>query len=243
MPNWVQNSISLSGDERDIETVLSLVKSEESEFDFDKIIPMPKELNISSSSDNELAIICYLSNKLTIPFEQLDGCYLKHVTNMFDNNWAKTLYDERLPGRKENFDELYELGKTCCENIRKYGYVDWYNWRIDNWGTKWHASDIYVNHNIISFQTAWSVPDPILEAFAYICDKHNVTFEGEYADEDRGHNTGHISSENGITAHENESHEALETYINLWGESDCIGEDENGNLFSYTCENCPNKCY
>ena len=241
MPNWVQNDIYLHGEEKDIKAVLELVKSEESEFDFNKIVPMPKELEIESSSKNELAIICYLSNKLAVPFDKLDENYLKHVTNMFDDNWAKTLYYERMPNGKEEFDELYELGKTCCENIRKYGYVDWYDWHRDKWGTKWNACEVYIDDNHISFQTAWSVPDPILEAFAYICDEHNVTFDGEYADEDRGHNSGHISSENGITEYDDDSNEALRAYIELWGESECVGEDENGNLISYDCDTCPNK--
>lgn len=243
MPNWVQNSISLYGEEKDIEKVLSLVKSEEYEFDFNKIMPMPKELNIQSSSVNELAIICYLSNKLTIPFEKLDKHYLQYVTNMFDNNWARTLYEERLPDRKENFDELYELGKICCENIKKYGHIDWYGWCRDNWGTKWNASEVYIDNNVITFQTAWCVPDPIFEAFAYICDRYNVTFEGEYADENMGYNSGCISSECGITEYEDDSHEALKAYLELWGDNECIEEDENGNLIRHTCETCPHKCY
>lgn len=243
MPNWVQNEITLYGEEKDIQKVLELVKSDQLEFDFNKIIPMPKELEIDSSSRNEEGIICYLSNKLTIPFEQLDKKYLKYVTNMFDSNWASTLYHERLPDRKEDFDQLYELGKICCENIRKYGYMDWYQWCINNWGTKWNACEVFVDDNCISFQTAWSVPDPILEAFAYICDEHNVTFEGKYADEDTGCNTGYISSDNGITEYENCSNEAYEAYVELWGESECLGKDENGNWMRYDCDTCPNKCY
>ena len=243
MPNWVQNEITLYGEEKNIAKVLELVKSEESEFDFNKLVPMPKELNISSSSENELAIICFLSNKLTKPFHQMEKKYLAYVTNMFDPNWARTIYNERLPERKADFDKLYELGKVCCSNIDKYSHIDWYDWCRANWGTKWNACEVYISDNIISFQTAWSVPDPIFEAFAYLCDKYNVTFEGEYADEDRGSNTGYINSDDGITEYENFSHEALNAYINLWGETDCIGEDENGNLINYECDTCPNKCW
>lgn len=243
MPNWVQNEIVLCGEEKDIEKVLEFVKSEESDFDFNKLVPMPSELNISSSSDNDLAIICFLSNKLTKPFYQLEKKYLAYVTNMFNPNWAKTIYDERLPERKEDFDKLYELGKVCCTNITKYGHIDWYDWCRENWGTKWNACEVYISDNVIAFQTAWSVPDPIFEAFAYLCDKHNVTFKGSYADEDRGHNSGYIDSEYGITEYEDNSHAALSAYIELWGESDCIGEDENGNLVQYDCDTCPNKCW
>lgn len=243
MPNWVQTEIHLNGREEDIKKVLELVKSEESEFDFNKLIPMPKELAIDSSSLNELAIICYTSNKLTIPFEELDRKYLKHVTNMFNPQWAETLYHDRLPKRKEDFDELYKLGRVCCSNIDKYDYVCWYEWCIDNWGTKWDAGDVCIDENVVSFNTAWSVPDPILEAFAYLCDEHNVTFDGYYADENRGYNAGYISSENGITEYDHCSQDALRAYLETWGDCDCIGEDENGNLINYDCDTCPNKCY
>ena len=136
-----------------------------------------------------------------------------------------------------------DLGNAYLYNILTYGHDSWYDWCCENWGTKWNACEVYVSNRMISFQTAWSAPDPIYEALAFICDEYDVTFEGEYADEDRGNNTGHISSDNGITQYEDGSHEALQAYINLWGESDCIGEDEDGNLFNYDCDTCPHKCY
>ena len=40
---------------------------------------------------------------------------------------------------------------------------DWYNWSLDNWGTKWDACEPYIDHNdidyfAVSFETAWSPP-------------------------------------------------------------------------------------
>ena len=40
---------------------------------------------------------------------------------------------------------------------------DWYNWSLDNWGTKWDACEPYIDHNdidyfAVSFESAWSPP-------------------------------------------------------------------------------------
>ena len=44
MPNWVQNDIYLYGEEKDIKKVLELIKSDKSEFDFNKIVT-PSEVD------------------------------------------------------------------------------------------------------------------------------------------------------------------------------------------------------
>ena len=44
----------------------------------------------------------------------------------------------------------------------------WYDWRIDNWGTKWdiyeaHCDRMYANTLVLAFFTAWSPPFPIFD--------------------------------------------------------------------------------
>ena len=44
----------------------------------------------------------------------------------------------------------------------------WYEWRCDNWGTKWEACDIKITQDYtdfleVTFNTAWSPPEPIAE--------------------------------------------------------------------------------
>ena len=46
---------------------------------------------------------------------------------------------------------------------------NWYDWSIENWGTKWDADDVEVVDEdeesiTYSFDTAWSPPEPICEA-------------------------------------------------------------------------------
>jgi len=56
MPNWVYNTLTVTkGDPRE---VFEFVHSAESIFDFNKIIPMPRELDIESSTKSQLAILC-----------------------------------------------------------------------------------------------------------------------------------------------------------------------------------------
>lgn len=52
---------------------------------------------------------------------------------------------------------------------------NWYEWSVKNWGTKWNSYyykedkiDLGNSHGIavIRFDTAWSIPDPILSALA-----------------------------------------------------------------------------
>ena len=48
------------------------------------------------------------------------------------------------------------------------GIPNWYDWNIDNWGTKWNAYDVNVqrmddNRFDVTFQTAWGIPEPIME--------------------------------------------------------------------------------
>ena len=63
-------------------------------------------------------------------------------------------------------------------NIELYGYASWYDWSVENWGTKWDACESHIHHNDInyfsvSFDTAWSPPinwiDNIMQDFPDLC--------------------------------------------------------------------------
>ena len=61
-------------------------------------------------------------------------------------------------------DSLTDLGNKLAENKEKHGFDNWYDWRLANWGCKWDASDAEFDQgsNEMRFDTAWSVPEPIL---------------------------------------------------------------------------------
>jgi len=153
---------------------------------------------------------------------------------------ALSLFMETEEGKS-----LYELGQRSVENLRRYKAMTWYEWCNKNWGTKWNSSD---NCNdlaarTIKFSTAWSCPIPIVAALA---EKFpDVDFVWKYADEDTGSNTGRITYKDrnlDITAFENGSAEAYAMYVECWGESECLYQDENGVWHSYDCDTCPHPC-
>ena len=49
----------------------------------------------------------------------------------------------------------------------KYGTDNWYDWSVENWGTKWNAVDskVFQDNHILrySFDTAWDAPREIVE--------------------------------------------------------------------------------
>lgn len=55
--------------------------------------------------------------------------------------------------------------------IEKYGYPDWYQWQVSNWGTKWEASGSYIDYYDEEsaswyFSTAWCPPEGIYHELA-----------------------------------------------------------------------------
>jgi hypothetical protein len=60
--------------------------------------------------------------------------------------------------------------KLIKSNIKKFGYASWYDFCVNEWGTKWdtecHSVDIYEEHPDTLeavFDTAWAPPVPFYE--------------------------------------------------------------------------------
>jgi hypothetical protein len=60
-------------------------------------------------------------------------------------------------------DKEKEQQEQMEKNIKEYGYSDWYNWNVANWGTKWDVNFDTINRvddHCVSgtFQSAWAPP-------------------------------------------------------------------------------------
>jgi len=89
-----------------------------------------------------------------------------------------------------------DLGQKEEEMCRKEGRPTWYDWNIDNWGTKWGGYDYKkLDENVFKFDTAWSsVPKIIYK----ICEEFpDIELLYEYSDEDFGNNCGSIRYKDG----------------------------------------------
>jgi hypothetical protein len=167
MPNWITNIVELKGNAEQVAAILEFVKSDEREFDFNKVAPIPKELEGTQAPTN------IISQKE----------YDKQEKKLAKGKLTK---EEKKWGISRGL--TLELSK---EYQKRFGADNWYDWQNANWGTKWNASEVFISDNVISFNTAWSAPEPI---FVALSEKFpEVEFFIQFADEDFGHNVGEVS--------------------------------------------------
>lgn len=128
----------------------------------------------------------YVTNKIIFPAEHAERVFAACCT---DGNFD---FEKIIPTPENMFRG------HLSEEDRKANPVNWYDWCNSNWGTKWNAYDssckVEGDHAIISFDTAWSVPEPIIKAFA---EKFLFPFELRYFDE--GHNFWGITKYDVVT--------------------------------------------
>jgi hypothetical protein len=106
----------------------------------------------------------------TVEIRHEDPVMLERVRTAFNNG---ALLAEFIPvpeelqitaGRTNNPDENQKIVNAEESNREKYGYSNWYDFCVSEWGTKWDVGgDGAVPHDIdggimISFDSAWSPP-------------------------------------------------------------------------------------
>lgn len=246
MPNHVRNIIKMQGiTELDLFTEVDGVRC----FDFNKVLRMPESLDVTCGTETDMAIVYFMTKRLeweigTIPNEQ--KALIKGSLHGLSKSdwWISEIISRLLEWEKghtsKDKNEMYDKGRQYMENYLRYGSATWYDWCCENWGTKWNAYDCeQIDENTIKFSTAWSRPEPIMKLLAVMYPDARI--EHWWADEDTGHNTGHVVYEHmGVDGGENanESNEAYEAYVFCWGESNCIYKDENGNWQHHDCDSC-----
>ena len=207
MPNYVKHVVSITSEnDATIKKVKNILTDPEGNFTFQGIIPRPKSLEIEASTYTEEGVAYHRADK-------------EKQAEMLEK-WKKHWNDDVV-------ERIIRLGEIGIENIEKYGYATWYDWSIDNWGTKWDACDTnvftYDNYIGIEFQTAWSTPYPVFEKLAK--EFPDIEIEVKYADEDLGTNCGIYAFKNGVESYRTEM--GADFAQDLWGyDDDCLFPDE-----------------
>jgi len=209
MPNHVKNVITVENvTEKRFKQISEFVASEKQAFDFNKIVPMPEELNLEEGGANDFF------KDLWKKFGGLIGCDpdpdadyndILHMMTAYELDAARRYIEGH--GRKDGepmsdlsiVKEAMRRGYQYLRNREMYGGCEtWYGWCIENWGTKWNAYYICEPEDEAfgwEFNTAWSAPEPVLTVLSAIF--RNARFILRYADEDLGQNCGIIVFENG----------------------------------------------
>jgi len=176
VPNHCANDLYITGLKKDVQECLDgILDKEKQTLSFQKIVPMPKEIQ-----------------GIQVGGKKIDGVNYKHwreepSTEAFtDDIICIGISDEEI----ESFEE-------------RYGATSWYDFNIRNWGTKWGAYDQVMTDEItpagarlvtINFETAWSPPEPIILKIIRMFPK--VLIRLEYFEGGMGYQ-GHIEGENG----------------------------------------------
>lgn len=185
MPNHITNRLVIEGDKEEVAKVFDFLKADKPNedceialVDFNKIIQMPEDLDVSSSTEGEDGQKYLLG---------MGGNVLEVHRYKQSEHYAKMV--EMQEKNLNRFNACLDLGRRYLHNVANYGCTTWYEWRCRHWGTKWNAYEINKEaDNIITFQTAWSgVPDLISRLGAMF---PNVIIKYDYADENISCNVG-----------------------------------------------------
>lgn len=178
MPNYCYGDITFhTHNTEELNTILNAIHGtkdgEELIFDFNKIIPMPKELNAVDSGLDATAFAAYICDGQKISHEEyyqrahssrLKGlAYEQLTTKAVLKDFQDIAYSRFMETEDAQIPGLLNIASKLLANIQRYGFPDWYEWRCENWGTKWNSFDVQAADNNISFYTAWSPCSPIVK--------------------------------------------------------------------------------
>lgn len=171
MPNHVTNILTVEeGDDKHLQSLLGTNDEGKTIIDFNQVIEMPDYL-----MQNE---------DLNMISEQIAKCVFNNLPRI-QTAFTPEQVDEHFTGQ----------AAQILKNLIKGGSTSWYDWSIDNWGTKWNAYSQHISEDTLEFDTAWSTPIPI---FIVLSRKHpETTFKLMYADEDFGNNCGILKFKDG----------------------------------------------
>lgn len=173
MPNHVTNTMLVHGPKEAVEKAFALVwqppvpatdeqPEQDGRVDFGLVLPMPADLQGSTSPTS-------------IMTEEEIAAALAEREKLFEKN----------PAARDLFGG--EVGITQAEaerRVTEYGALNWYDWAVAHWGTKWNAYESALklaltpwSYNVVraegtpeqwgfvvEFQTAWAQPELWLKA-------------------------------------------------------------------------------
>lgn len=201
MPNHVLNRLDIKANNID-EIHKAIMGTEEDDegkvalIDFNRIVPMPEELEITEGSLGSTAysLLMGKSDDMFVDIEEQRKRFMK-----MDKEEMRTECNHAI---------------NYIDNEKKHGHRSWYSWCNANWGTKWNAySHDYERStdNVLFFETAWAPPVPVIQKLSEMFPE--ATFLLAFDDEQIGYLCGAVSIQNGdIKYIQNPEPESFEAY-------------------------------
>lgn len=259
MPNWVRNRVVAVNPQ---ELKKHLI-NEKGEVDFNMIIPMPQDLHITSGSYSYETPSRWTSRSESVVLKRQEETVDKEFAKIYNDTITQQEFFEEVMKHEDILKLIrlvkdwhvrkskahpYAMGKEALKegyetyikgyfNLKRYGFKDWYEWSIENWSTKWNASDGSFDEEtgFVEFETAWSMPENVFRALS-----HYTPLRVVYADEDLGCNCGmedYFVDEDGNERLETVMEGSTELAYDTWGygcitvydeeEGDYIDDEDN----------------
>lgn len=197
MPNHTANNFTITGPKDTIMAFIERAKDknpdelEPQALSFNSFLPMPSELRHTTSPTR-------IQTQ-----EEIDKAWA---------DWNKRKEAGTLAHHEK--DKPWGLGLTqeqYDDLITKHGCANWYDWCVNNWGTKWDCYEVRdwsINEvevgrmsATIYYETAWS---PVTQFWLKVSEMYSdCEFFHEYADEG-GEFLGHETIQGGSLMHEEE---------------------------------------
>ncbi|MDK9431172.1 hypothetical protein QP016_10630 [Gallibacterium anatis] len=183
MPNWCENTLEVDTTDATLAKAIAEKvfrfdpKEKERIVDFNLLIPMPEELNITCGSFGDFSETLL---RLDQPQTLTDNLIADYITEnerkglrlsllSRQNNWTIGNFVDFLrnnPDEQNYFGYDLALGQAYIDNQLKYGARTWYDWAYNNWGVKWNANTQYCDEFndgntcfYVCFDTAWNPPN------------------------------------------------------------------------------------
>ena len=139
-----------------------------------------------------------------------NGEKVLELLELLKDEKGKMTFQKFMPMPEELEDTTKSVGDEMSKEesdklIEKYGANNWYDWRYENWGCKWDASEseFYVNDEggwTVSFLTPWSPPINFVQALSK--EFSDMEFAMQYADESGGFPLGEATFTDGDVLYE-----------------------------------------
>lgn len=188
MPNWVTNTIAIRKENK------KYLINDNGDVDFNIICPRPEELDKTIAGGRVAECVLYYvfktsktkaeffkrikSEDKTIGFHCVDikpRQTKKEIEKIILDSIGDNIemYNDEFTNRNHPKHTPMEVGEWYYNVYKKYGYRDWYDWSIANWGCKWNACEcnVWEDGDLIcaSFDTPWGTPYNFLMKLSTKC--------------------------------------------------------------------------
>jgi hypothetical protein len=155
MPNWVYNSLTVSGEPAELKKFATKASQQHETRWLSESWIRNEDGTNTKVEDKDRKILTVMSDESPMSFWN----FIAPPTDSLGDYFGTAGFVEGVGFTGES----------------KETSDDWYSWNSSNWGTKWDANDEYVSPELneiddltrslsYTFSTAWSIPEPVFRA-------------------------------------------------------------------------------